>query len=193
MKPKKTKKAAAEPKATGRSNPTKTPRQNGQSSAVIELVPAIVKLKTVLVPVDFSKFSYKAVRYAAHMAEQFGARVKLVHVVEPKLYPLDFFVVPPEMEDANIRLTRAARDRLQAIASELQGKYGVPADPVLLHGDPLTEITRYANSANADLIIIATHGYTGLKHVYLGSVAEKIVRHAPCPVLVVREREKDFI
>jgi nucleotide-binding universal stress UspA family protein len=112
-------------------------------------------------------------------------------VVEPLSYPPDFAVVPllpPDAEDARIReLTR----QLQNLAGNLGP--GIETEAVVTSGRPWQGITDYAASNNTDLIIISTHGYTGLKHVLLGSVAEKIVRHAPCPVLVVRAEEHDFV
>lgn len=155
------------------------------------LTPMRFQLKEVLVPVDFSEPSRKSIQYAVVFAQQFGARLTLLHVVEPLSYPPDFAVVPllpPDAEDARIReLTR----QLQQLAEKLGP--GIETQPVVTSGRPWQGITEYAAANNTDLIIVSTHGYTGIKHVLLGSVAEKIVRHAPCPVLVVRAEEHDFV
>ncbi len=154
------------------------------------LAPLHFKLKQVLVPVDFSEPSRKAIHYAQVFAQQFGARLTLLHVVEPLSYPPDFAVVPllpPDAEDARIReLTR----QLQHLAGSIGA--GIETQAVVTSGRPWQGISEYAAANNTDLIVVSTHGYTGLKHVLLGSVAEKIVRHAPCPVLVVRAEEHDF-
>jgi universal stress protein A len=154
------------------------------------LAPLQFKLKHILVPVDFSEPSRKAIHYARVFAKQFGARLTLLHVVEPLSYPPDFAVVPllpPDAEDARIReLTK----QLQTLAGDIGDNLQTTA--VVASGRPWQGITEHAAAHGVDLIIVSTHGYTGLKHVLLGSVAEKIVRHAPCPVLVVRAEETDF-
>ncbi len=173
-------------------NSAKTSRTQAQPQPDIELIPAVLHLRKILVPIDFSDSSLKALRYALGFAEQFSAGIVLLHVVEPKLYPVDFLIVPPEMEEANVKLAHAAREKLSSMAAELREKHYLQADALVRQGNPAVEIAKVARSLDADLIVIATHGYTGLKHVYLGSVTEKITRHATCPVLVVREREHDF-
>jgi nucleotide-binding universal stress UspA family protein len=156
---------------------------------VIELVPALINIKTILVPIDFSKTSKKALVYAVRMAEQFGSRIILLNVVEPIATP-DFacpLVVEPEKTASAVRkqLEKVCRDTL------------LPANMVdrllVRHGTPFAEITDAARTLNVDLIILTTHGYTGLKHVFMGSTAERVVRHAPCPVLTVREKEHEFV
>lgn len=160
---------------------------------VINLVPSLLKLKKILVPVDFSDFSKKALHYALPFAEQFDASITLLHVVEPVIYPVDYAVVPPAMEDANLALAREAREKLARLGQENIEANHLRAETIVVTGHPYQEITRIAKERNIDLIILATHGYTGLKHVYLGSTAERVVRHAPCPVLTVRDREREFV
>ena len=161
----------------------------GAYSDVIELVPSMLHLKTILVPVDFSGHSRKALRYAAAFAEQFGARLTLLNISEPRMYAPEFAAVPLVMERDAELATR--RKQLKALARE-------SIEPRLLEktlvrsGTPFHEITEAARTLRADLIILATHGYTGVKRVLLGSTAERVVRHAPCPVLVVREKEHGF-
>lgn len=90
------------------------------------------------------------------------------------------------MEDANVRILHAARERISALAADVRDKYHVNTEFIVRQGNPFEEIAKVARTINADLIAISTHGYTGLKHVYMGSVAERVVRFAPCPVLVLR-------
>jgi universal stress protein A len=147
-------------------------------------------LKKILVPVDFSEFSLKAARYAVCFAEQFGAAIDLFYALEQPSFisGTDGVVITlPEGE-----LVRHAQEKLQAIASN-EIKTRVPVKTEVRVGRPYEEIVKFAKEMQIDLIIIATHGYTGLKHVFLGSTTERVVRHASCPVLVVREKEHEFI
>jgi nucleotide-binding universal stress UspA family protein len=137
------------------------------------------------VPIDFSAHSEQALKYAAALAGQSGGKITLLNVIEPIATP-DFAYYPLMMEN----------DKLIAETSKQLAR--VPAkqhiDPKLIekvlvrNGVPFHEITTAADSLKADMIVIATHGYTGLKHVLLGSTTERVVRHARCPVLVVRSK-----
>ena len=147
----------------------------------------------ILVPLDFSEYSKKALRYAVAFARQFGAKLALITVIEPRVYPVDTIIVPPAMEDNTVIAVEAARESIANIRNSIDLPAGMVDEPLVVVGRPWTEITQEATRLGVDLIIMATHGYTGLKHVYLGSVTERVVRHAPCPVLVVRDPEKEFI
>jgi nucleotide-binding universal stress UspA family protein len=144
-------------------------------------------LKSILVPTDFSTPSRKALEYAIPFAEQFGARITLLFVAESPIRPSDLGFLPPFMEnDAVLASSREALAELarQTVKPELLEKVLVRA------GAAYVEITEAARSLKADLIVIATHGYTGMKHALVGSTTERVVRHAPCPVLVVRGAEE---
>lgn len=159
---------------------------------VIHLVPATMRLKSILVPVDFSPSSQKALHYALSFAEQFGATITVLNVVEPAVYPTELGYIPVEIDALHKTMNTSARERLVQLAKE-QIPPRFRASTLVRIGRPYHEITEAARELNVDLIVIATHGYTGLKHVVLGSTAERVVRHAPCPVLTVREREHDFV
>lgn len=154
------------------------------------MTPSRMTLRRILVPVDFSDPSRKAVHYARAFAEQFGARLVLLHVVEPLAYPPDFAVVPLIPPDAEEARVRELRRQLDGMASGVGP--GVTVEAKVTSGRPWQGVVEEARATGADLIVVSTHGYTGFKHALLGSVAEKIVRHAPCPVLVVRDEEHDF-
>ena len=157
---------------------------------LVELAPVRFHIGRILVPIDFSEPSRKALHYAKVFAQQFDASVTLMHAVEPLSYPPDFAVVPllpPDIEEAR---SRELAVQLKELADAVGG--GVKTEAVVRSGRAWQEIVEYAKSGDFDLIVVSTHGYTGLKHALLGSVAEKIVRHAPCPVLVVRDEEHDF-
>jgi nucleotide-binding universal stress UspA family protein len=95
--------------------------------------------------------------------------------------------------DTTAEQVPAIEARLRQICSRHAASQRIGVTARVVVGTPYDRIVEMAKSENADLIVIATHGYTGLKHFYMGSTAERVVRHAPCPVLVVREKERDFV
>jgi universal stress protein A len=170
-----------------------TPRDAGEAPAGRTAADnTLFRLRTLLAPVDFSNYSAKALDYVRAFAAQFGAEVVLVHVVEPTVIPDNFGIVPPSYEEVGTALVKAAEVRLSRLAEEVSAKSGTVRQ-VVRTGRAPWEIVRVAEEVEADLIVITTHGYTGLKHVLMGSTAELIVRHAPCPVLTVRDPEHDFV
>lgn len=166
---------------------TKTGAATGAKD--LAMVPTCLQLKHILVPIDFSERCQKALRYAAKFAEQFGSDVTLLHVIQPVVYPTDFGYPPTVVEPSDDGMRREVEGRLESLAKTT----GIPMQPLIRVGQPYHEIATAAEELNVDLIILTTHGRTGLQHVLLGSTAERVVRHAPCPVLTVREREHDFV
>lgn len=154
--------------------------------------PAPPRLQRILVPLDFSENAGKALRYAVSFAQQFGASIILLHVVEPMIYPADSGFVPVETHSWEGSLVKETKARLDEVARQ-EITRGLEVETVVATGNAFVEIAETARSRQVDLLIITTHGYTGLKHLLLGSTAERVVRHAPCPVLVVRRAEHDFI
>jgi universal stress protein A len=148
-----------------------------------------VAMKRILVATDFSELSRKALPYAAAFSKRFGAEIILVHVV-PGTLPAELSHLGLVLE--HNRLVKGAQDLLPLFRE----RYLDPQAPVqsrVLTGGPASEICKLAAELDCDLIILSTHGHSGLKHLFLGSVAERVVRHAPCPVLVVRQKERDFV
>jgi len=158
--------------------------------AVVKLVPTLLKIGRVLVPVDFSDCSLKLLHYAVRFGEQFGSKLILAHVIES--YPIDYVLGPQNATDSNQWRFEKARTQLERMCESLAWPRTVCAERVVLFGKPFHQICDAAKERSIDLIIIATHGRTGLQRLQLGSTAERVVRHAPCPLLVVREREKEF-
>lgn len=156
-----------------------------------EAVNAPFRIKKILVPIDFSDCSKKALQYALPLAEQYDAEVTLLFVTpSPSYAGGEYGVIDATGLDAE--LAANATQRLEEFAArEVQAR--VPVKTMAGTGSPTAEIIDAAAKLPADIIVISTHGYSGLKHVLLGSVAEHVVRHAPCPVLVVREKEHDFV
>jgi len=149
------------------------------------------KINKILVPIDFSDYSKSALRYSIEFSKCFGAELVLVYVVEPQVYPADFTMgqvaVPPIEAD----MTKIAQNELEQLAKTEIGD-DVKSQTVIRTGSPFIEINNAASELDVDLIIIATHGHTGVEHLLFGSTAEKVVRKAPCPVLTLREPIKGF-
>ena len=162
----------------------------GPETAVAER-PSPFRLRKILVPIDFSDCSRKALHYALPFAREFGAQIVLLHVVQAAYdYGGEFGpVVFPELES---EWRARSETELRELARKELGEE-IESQVVVRAGQPSAEIVEVARALETDLIIISTHGRTGLKHVLLGSQAENVVRHAPCPVLTVREHEHEFI
>jgi universal stress protein A len=142
--------------------------------------------KRILAPVDFSKPSDRALRYAIDFARRFKADLLLLHVVEA--FPIDFLMGIKSAKQANEWQLQQACTHLRKLCLELTADGRILAESVVKFGKPFNEIVEVAKDRGIDLIIIGTHGYTGLKHIQLGSTAEMVVRYAPCPVLVLPNR-----
>jgi len=156
------------------------------------LPPLPFKLQRILVPVDFSDTAKKALQYAVPFAKAFDAEVVLLNVMQSYSLPPEIGYVPPELVVSQRDFIASAREELDKwCAREIGGR--ARTQVLVREGVPWQEVVTVARETNTDLIVLATHGRTGLKHVLLGSVAERVARHAPCPVLVVRERERDFV
>jgi nucleotide-binding universal stress UspA family protein len=138
------------------------------------------KLRSILVPVDFSKPSLDALPHALALARKSEAQLTLLHVIEP-LHADMLIDLPQSQRDARV----AAHERLAKLADATK-KVWLRTGRELRAGHPVDTITALAKRTNADLIVMGTHGRTGLKRCFIGSVAERVVRHALCPVLVVR-------
>lgn len=149
-------------------------------------LPGVMRVKSILVPLDFSSPSKKALDYAVTVAKQFKARLTLLHVVEPVGTPDFAASFPLVMEDD--KLIAAAKTELERAVKEARVPRRIVEKILVRFGRSFHEITEAARTRKVDLIIISTHGYTGLKHALLGSTTERVVRHATCPVLVVPQR-----
>lgn len=148
------------------------------------------RIRNILVPVDFSPNSRKAVDYATAFAKQFGATLTYLHVVQVnyaygEFGAIDFTALEREMRSG-------AEKELAGLLAAATGA-GLEARSLVREGSPPKVIADVARELGSDLLVISTHGYTGLRHVLMGSIAEHVVRYAPCPVLVVRLQEQDFV
>ena len=154
----------------------------------------MIQLKRILVPTDFSEHSEHAASYAAELARRF--EVDEVHCVHVSDVPADlmatfgYYLTGPSEQFID-QIRDESRRSLDEFAK--QHLPDLPVETAFLEGRPFVEIIRYARAKDVGLIVIATHGRTGLTHALFGSVAEKVVRKAPCPVLVVKRQEQEFV
>lgn len=153
----------------------------------------MIKLQNILVATDFSETSDSALDYGRALALNFGARLHVLHAVENSLQwtgvegiAYDFVLVQEEMEEA-------ARKKLAAILGPDNGQPPKTTTVVKTGTSPAYAIADYAKEAKIDLIVMGTHGRGFVGHLLLGSVAERMVRIAPCPVLTVRSPEHEFV
>ena len=148
----------------------------------------MLKLHSILCPTDFSDFSDNAIRYACELAETFGAELHLLNVLQ------DYDAIAPGTGEAFLPFTDWLPE-LRNQSREQLAKQPAPEWAAKVHvhrttrvGAPVDEIVKYAKEHNVDLVVLGTHGRKGVKHLLLGSVAENVVRYAPCPVLTVRNQ-----
>ncbi|MEO8377799.1 MAG: universal stress protein [Candidatus Sumerlaeota bacterium] len=156
-----------------------------------DLRPSQVQLKQILVPTDFSEPSQNALRYALRFAKEFGAQLTLLHVVEKTAIGAGRDI-PGHMGYTDEQKTIAEKN-LRALTASSEAAGAIKIASTLREGVPADEILAAAKDLDTDLIVIGTHGYKGWKRLLLGSAAQKVVRDAPCPVFIVREKEHEFI
>ncbi len=150
------------------------------------------EIKKILVPIDFSDYSKNALKYAVNIVQTFHAEMFLIYVVEPIIYPPDFSMGQIAIPSVNTEWDDRAKDELEKLAaSEIPKEIKVHI--IVKTGKPFIEIIDTASEKEIDLIVIATHGHSGVEHILFGSTAEKVVRKAPCPVLTLREPIKGFM
>jgi nucleotide-binding universal stress UspA family protein len=149
-------------------------------------------LRTILLPTDFSECADAALGYAADFARQSGARLLCLHVVEPTVPAVGYGPVAEPLPPADMggQLEESAAGELPRLAAREECA-GLEVEEVLARGEAAAEIVRVARERGADLIVISSHGRTGLGRMLFGSTAESVVRHAHCPVLVVKPKESE--
>ena len=152
----------------------------------------MIEIKEILVPLDLSEVAEHAVIYAEELASAYGARIHLLHVVDARGVEVTGAVgaLPTYGGMAGEAIVEAAETGLEQIREGLQG---VDTEVVVQVGSPRKNIVAYAREHEIDVIVMATHGRSGLTHALIGSVAEKVVQKAPCPVLTVRHPEHEFV
>jgi glycine betaine transporter len=144
----------------------------------------MAQIKTIMVPVDFTEYSNRAVDYAVRIAHPFKAKIRLLHVIEQFTYSVTDTI---QVVDHYAALKAIADPLMESLKGKLRRK-GLAVDTLVVRGTPYLKILEQARKDRSDLIIMGTHGRTGVQHLVLGSVAERVVRLAPCPVMTVRGR-----
>jgi len=153
----------------------------------------VFSLKTILVPTDFSDASSAALDYAKSLAGSFGASIHLVHVMEDLLaHAWSAEVYVASMPNLREEIEKEARERLATMVTD-EERRTLRVETALVAGNPFLEIIRYAKANDVDLIVMGTHGRGAIAHILLGSVAEKVVRKSPCPVLTVRKAQHEIV
>ena len=146
-----------------------------------------IDVRRILVPVDFSKHAEAVVAWAAHLAEEHGSEIVLLHVYH---LPVEF----QQMEGAYLpgdfwnSVKEDAKQQLESLGDQLRAQ-GLSVTEITREGYPATVIEEEVERRQADMIVIGSRGRTGLKHMLLGSIAERVVQKAPCPVLTVKAHE----
>ncbi len=152
-----------------------------------------INITNILCPIDFSEYSFHALNYAKTLSQQFKSTLHLLHI----LPTLPFSQVPYHYHDDILDLEEkallTAKEELlkvlkEKVPSELNSKWDVIKDDA-----PFSGIIEYSKNNNIDLIVMATHGYSGFKHAIFGSTTERVIRQSPCPILTVKHNEHDFV
>lgn len=149
------------------------------------------EIKRILVPIDFSDYSRNALNYAIEFVKLFKSELYLIYVVEPVIYPPDFSMGQIAIPSIDLEMDKRAKEELENLVKK-QISTEIKTKTIVKTGKPFIEIIETASEIDADMIIIATHGHSGMEHILFGSTAEKVVRKAPCPVLTLREPVKGF-
>jgi nucleotide-binding universal stress UspA family protein len=144
----------------------------------------MLKIQKILVPTDFSPVSAHVIEYASQLALAFKAQLLVVHVVPPSAYPLINVAGMGHFPNLREEIRKRCEEEMKQLLAKVHAD--VKPGSRVIEGVPFSEILAFAQSEGVDLIVMATHGHTGLKHIVLGSTAERVVRMANCPVLTLR-------
>ncbi|OPX98471.1 MAG: hypothetical protein A4E60_03049 [Syntrophorhabdus sp. PtaB.Bin047] len=146
--------------------------------------------KKILCPVDFSEFTKDVVAYAVDMAKQYGAELHMLHVIPNLTYftPYESFLTPENL----VAIEKNIQNEVDRDFGKVLGKVDIDVKKAVRTGVAFVEIIDYVKSEGVDLIVMGTHGRSGIEHILIGNVAEKVVRKSPCPVMTIRPRGKEF-
>ena len=146
--------------------------------------------KKILCPVDFSEFTKDVVAYAADISRQYGAELHVLHVIPNLTYftPYESFLTPENL----VAMEKNIQDEVDRDFKKVLSAVGIDVRKVVRTGVAFVEIIDYAKTEGIDLIVMGTHGRSGIEHILIGNVAEKVVRKSPCPVMTIRPKGKSF-
>lgn len=145
----------------------------------------------ILVPIDFSEYTDHILSFAVEIAQKFGASLHLLHVIPNMDYftPYESFMAAENMIEVQKGIEGEVAKDLEKVAAKIAG---VPVTKAVRTGIAFIEVIDYVRTEQMSLVVMGTHGRGGLEHILIGSVAEKVVRKSPCPVLTIRPAAKDF-
>jgi nucleotide-binding universal stress UspA family protein len=146
----------------------------------------------ILVPVDFSPYSQKALRYARTLAQPFEANLHLLHVLDQPIHPAHYGLGDDLLIRLNPEVQRRSHEEMQRLVAQSDAE-NVKCQTHVCEGRAYSEIVRFVLEKECDLVVMGTHGLSGLEHFLLGGTTEKVMRHASCPVLAVKLKERDFV
>jgi len=146
--------------------------------------------KKIVCPVDFSEFTNDIIKYAVSLAKKYDAEIHLLHIIPNLNYftPYESFLTPENL----VLIERNIEKEVEKDFKKIMKGFDVPLVKAIKTGVVFVEIIDYIKAENIDLVVIGTHGRSGIEHILIGSVAEKIVRKSPCPVLTIRPKGKDL-
>ncbi len=146
--------------------------------------------KRILYPVDFSEYADEILQYAESIAKQFGAELHLLHIIPNLNYftPYESFLTPENV----VAIEQSIEGEVSRDMANIAKRVDVPVRKAVRTGVTFMEIIDYIKTENIDLVVMGTHGRSGIEHILIGSVAEKIVRKAPCPVMTIRPKGRTF-
>ena len=152
----------------------------------------MLTMKKILLPIDFSEYSKSALKYAIEFNRAYNAEIILLYVIEPVIYPADFSFGQVALPSMEMEIRERGQKQLDALLQK-EIPSTMTARALILSGKPFLEIVRTAKEEAVDLIIIASHGHTGIEHILFGSTAEKVIRKAGCPVLSIRSEDHPVV
>lgn len=154
-----------------------------------------IRIEKICVATDFSDEGEHALEYGVALAEQYGAELHLLHVLQDfgkvVSHP-DFTAENLTAQDFYKKMESTAQEQMESLSAKPWWEK-LSVERIVRYGTPHHEICKYAQKEGIDLIVVGTHGRSGLQHVLMGSVAERVVRGSPCPVLTVRPKEHEFV
>ncbi len=150
----------------------------------------MISLKKILCPVDHSDCSKEALKYAVSFAMKDEAKLYLLHIIDIRSFSESLDTMAPQIPD-NETVQQLRNKLLDCIPEEMRDDMDVEA--IVIQGIPFVEIVSTSRKKEIDMIVMGSHGRTGISHMMLGSVSEKVVRKAPCPVLIVRQPDHEFV
>jgi len=151
----------------------------------------MLAIKQILLPIDFSEFSKISLPYAIDLAKKFKSDIHIIHVFDENILDPYYFSNPKSSQEFFQHVQNDFQKTIDSLIEDFDTE-GINIIPILANGTPFVEIIRYSKKEKIDLIIISTHGRSGLSQMLIGGTAEKIIRKAPCPVLTVRHPEFEF-